>query len=191
MRNLENVRKYRQVPQISAREIWLFGNLTIDPLSHCLIVASLHHANHILKWSLLGRAQYGHAFVMTKDGTACASLIEVKTSHCEFLYRGIGWSTAVLPTDQTESHISALALSYLKDTAMHHPVVNELLGIRVTPVMSSCALMLWPKLFPYRQRGIVQQSVRPVVQAERRRNDRSAALLTSTAGNSPGSEHAP
>lgn len=61
---------------------------------------------------------------------------------------------------------------------MHQPVVNEFLGIPVTPAMSISVLMLWPKLFPYRERGVVQQSARLVVHAEAGRDHGPAELLT-------------
>lgn len=79
--------------------------------------------------------------------------------------------------NRTESQISALGLSHLEDIAVHHPLVDQLFGIRVTPAMSSCPLMLWPKLFPYRECDLEQQSVRPLAQAESRRDYGPAGLL--------------
>lgn len=79
--------------------------------------------------------------------------------------------------EPNREQISALELSCLEDIAVHHPVVNELLGTRDTPAMSTRALMLWPNLFPYRDRDTALQSARPLLQAEGRRDYDAARLI--------------
>lgn len=47
---------------------------------------------------------------------------------------------------------------------MHHSVIDDLFAGGASPAGSSRTAMLWPKLFPYRQRPLVSASAFPVIQ---------------------------
>lgn len=52
----------------------------------------------------------------------------------------------------------------LEAIALYHPVIDDLFAGGRTPPASTDTAMLWPKLFPYRQRSLVSASAFPVIQ---------------------------